>query len=281
MHANGAACLIAMALFGHAASADPIWQNSNYFANTKASASVESPFDFLSDSQGGNYSGLFPPRDDTYSVSLSLPDGDGNAVAASQLRYAFTGNVLSVFGSVSADVDPGDFMIAGKADSVSILTVQFDLPAGGTFRIIDGFFGGTHASSYASLNGSSPNPIFSFDSFGNQPNGESGPLGAGPYTLEIGASANSDFIFFNGLFADASFSLDIEIISGSSCPCDLNGDGFVDDADFSIFVGAYNILDCADPAMPAGCPSDFNGDGLVDDADFVIFVPAYNALICP
>ncbi|MGH7245015.1 MAG: hypothetical protein ACREJD_16490 [Phycisphaerales bacterium] len=65
------------------------------------------------------------------------------------------------------------------------------------------------------------------------------------------------------------------------CPCDLNGDGFVDDADFVIFVNAYNILDCADPFMPAGCPADFNGDGFVDDADFVIFVPAYNELVCP
>lgn len=68
---------------------------------------------------------------------------------------------------------------------------------------------------------------------------------------------------------------------GSSCPCDLNQDGFVDDSDFVLFVGAYNILDCADPAMPAGCPTDFNGDSLVDDADFVIFVAAYNELVCP
>jgi hypothetical protein len=32
--------------------------------------------------------------------------------------------------------------------------------------------------------------------------------------------------------------------------------------------------------MPAGCPSDFNNDGVVDDADFGIFVAAYNALGC-
>ncbi len=66
-----------------------------------------------------------------------------------------------------------------------------------------------------------------------------------------------------------------------NCPADLNGDGQVDDADFSIFVVAYNLLDCADPAMPAGCPADLNGDGIVDDADFVNFVAAYNELLCP
>lgn len=65
------------------------------------------------------------------------------------------------------------------------------------------------------------------------------------------------------------------------CPCDLNSDGFVDDADFVIFVQAYNILDCLDAAMPARCPSDFNGDSLVDDADFVLFAAAYNELVCP
>ncbi|MGH7244461.1 MAG: hypothetical protein ACREJD_13705 [Phycisphaerales bacterium] len=71
------------------------------------------------------------------------------------------------------------------------------------------------------------------------------------------------------------------ILIGAACPGDLNHDGFVDDADFVLFAGAYNILDCADPSMPAGCPADLNGDSFVDDADFVIFVGAYNALLCP
>jgi len=67
----------------------------------------------------------------------------------------------------------------------------------------------------------------------------------------------------------------------AACPCDLNGDGFVDDADFPLFVSAYNKLDCSDPTMPAGCPSDFDGNSMVDDADFVVFVAAYNELVCP
>ncbi|MGH7245037.1 MAG: hypothetical protein ACREJD_16600 [Phycisphaerales bacterium] len=65
------------------------------------------------------------------------------------------------------------------------------------------------------------------------------------------------------------------------CAGDLNGDNQVDDADFIFFAAAYNVLDCADPAMPVGCPADLNGDGVVDDADFVLFVTAYDNLICP
>lgn len=66
----------------------------------------------------------------------------------------------------------------------------------------------------------------------------------------------------------------------SSCPGDLNNDGFVDDSDFVQFAGAYDILDCADPAMAPGCPADLNGDGFVDDSDFVAFAAAYNELLC-
>ena len=65
------------------------------------------------------------------------------------------------------------------------------------------------------------------------------------------------------------------------CAGDLNGDNLVDDSDFVLFVGAYNILDCADPAMPVGCPADLNNDGFVDDSDFVQFVASYDLLVCP
>lgn len=64
------------------------------------------------------------------------------------------------------------------------------------------------------------------------------------------------------------------------CRADLNCDALVNDADFVGFVAGYNILDCADPAMPANCPADLNLDGVVDDADFTLFVQAYNRLLC-
>ncbi len=70
------------------------------------------------------------------------------------------------------------------------------------------------------------------------------------------------------------------ILIGTACLGDLNHDGLVEDADFVIFATAYNLLDCADPAMPVGCPADLNADGVVDDADFVVFASAYDKLIC-
>lgn len=57
------------------------------------------------------------------------------------------------------------------------------------------------------------------------------------------------------------------------CPGDFNGDGLVDDTDFTLFLPYYNNL--LDPR------GDLNGDGLSDDADFSIFVGSYNALLCP
>lgn len=64
------------------------------------------------------------------------------------------------------------------------------------------------------------------------------------------------------------------------CASDFNCDGFVDDADFSVFSVAYNLLICDDPAMPPTCPADINGDGVVDDVDFTFFAVAYDALLC-
>jgi hypothetical protein len=32
--------------------------------------------------------------------------------------------------------------------------------------------------------------------------------------------------------------------------------------------------------MDAGCPADLNSDDVVDDADFVVFVSAYDQLLC-
>ncbi|MFO0859883.1 MAG: hypothetical protein U0570_04940 [Phycisphaerales bacterium] len=57
------------------------------------------------------------------------------------------------------------------------------------------------------------------------------------------------------------------------CPGDLNNDGLVDDADFTLFLAPYNEL--VDPR------GDFNGDGNTDDSDFGTFLSSYNALVCP
>lgn len=116
--------------------------------------------------------------------------------------------------------------------------------------------------------------------------------GAGNPVLTFTASGSSAVLEWArysgpGSFGDSSdeyWALDNVVVdgeAGAACPGDLNDDGFVDDSDFVVFVAAYNILDCSDPAMPEGCPADLNADGFVDDADFVIFVGAYNELVCP
>lgn len=64
------------------------------------------------------------------------------------------------------------------------------------------------------------------------------------------------------------------------CAADMNHDWMVEDSDFVVFASSYDVLDCADPAMPLRCPADLNHDGSVDDADFVLFAGAYDALLC-
>ncbi|HEX8877399.1 MAG TPA: hypothetical protein VF777_11655 [Phycisphaerales bacterium] len=67
------------------------------------------------------------------------------------------------------------------------------------------------------------------------------------------------------------------------CEGDINNDGMVDDADFSIFATAYNVLVCPvlGNGFPAGCPADLSGDDVVDDSDFSLFARSYDRLLCP
>ncbi len=96
------------------------------------------------------------------------------------------------------------------------------------------------------------------------------------FASTTGAMAGS--VGFGALYGPAID--DVSVVAVNACVGDLNNDGFVDDSDFQIFVVAYDILDCADPAMPARCPSDLNIDGFVDDLDFQLFAVAYDTLIC-
>ncbi len=83
---------------------------------------------------------------------------------------------------------------------------------------------------------------------------------------------------FEGPFASNSI---LTLNANAICRADLNADRSVDDADFVLFAGAYNLLLCSDPAQEADCPSDLDSDGLVTDKDFVIFAQAYQDLFCP
>ncbi|MGH7242211.1 MAG: hypothetical protein ACREJD_02200 [Phycisphaerales bacterium] len=101
-------------------------------------------------------------------------------------------------------------------------------------------------------------------------------------TTPPGLPANQNLIIrFRAIGAQQDFDDFSLVLGGADCPGDINGDGQVDDADFTLFAAAYNLLVCSDPAMPSGCPADLNHDDIVDDSDFTIFVVGYNTLVCP
>ncbi|MBN8596441.1 MAG: hypothetical protein J0L78_02080 [Planctomycetes bacterium] len=103
---------------------------------------------------------------------------------------------------------------------------------------------------------------------------------AATFSLLIANAGAQDEGEYHCVVTNAYGNFTSSTIPFALCRSDFNCDGVTDDADFSGFVFAYNILDCADPAMPAGCPADLNLDGAVDDADFTLFVQAYNRLLC-
>ncbi len=107
-----------------------------------------------------------------------------------------------------------------------------------------------------------------------------GPL----YTSEVAMAYDSDrqvTVLFGGSPPYPSVQYGSETWElAVVCPADLNADHVVDDSDFVLFAVAYDILDCADPAMSLGCPADLNADLVVDDSDFVLFAGAYDALLC-
>lgn len=86
---------------------------------------------------------------------------------------------------------------------------------------------------------------------------------------------------FGGAIGEMIFTQETRMFFNTRgpCPADLNDDGLVEDADFSLFAVAYNILSCSGGTQP-GCPADLTNDGAVMDDDFSVFVLAYDALLC-
>ena len=107
-----------------------------------------------------------------------------------------------------------------------------------------------------------------------------GSIGIGGSITTIAGTGNQ-YLFCSSSYETTGRVVLSLTIDGGACAGDINSDGLVDDADFSIFAPAYDILDCADPGMPMGCPADLNADGFVNDADFSIFAVAYDTLLCP
>jgi hypothetical protein len=119
------------------------------------------------------------------------------------------------------------------------------------------------------------------DWIGNGPTGNGSEIsGAFTPTLTITNFRPEDAVRFVCVATNALGSTESSEAVLGFCAADLNCDDLVEDQDFSIFAGAYNILLCEDPEMPPECPADLNRDGMVDDGDFVIFAAAYDILLC-
>ncbi len=185
------------------------------------------------------------------------------------------GDVILNGGTLSPGHSPGRLTISGSFTAASSSTTAMEIggTGPGTHDQVDLLsapqvsFGGTLQLSF--VNGYAPHQGDVVHLFLN-----------GPSSVVVGTFDH--VVLPEGYQASMSYgSGSISVILGRTCPADMNSDNVVDDADFSLFVVPYNILDCADPAMPVGCAADLNGDAFVDDADFVIFVAGYNEVLCP
>jgi len=224
-----------------------------------------------------------------HSAISPLTEAEGQLLVASVLAgrgaVIFTDN-SSFAGSAS---DPANSSLlnpfgidstgtgSGWPQSVTVITPESSQVTSGRFGLVPEFFVGWSGWFYE-LGGATTLATLNEN---NQPALAVIPRGAlGPGSGAVVLFADCSMVGGEQPENYAVMLNAIDYAANLPCTGDLNADGFVDDSDFTIFVTAYNILDCADPTMPSGCASDFNSDGLVDDADFVIFVPAYNALLC-
>ncbi len=146
-------------------------------------------------------------------------------------------------------------------------TGGFDILAAGSFKTL----GGKSLSRIARWDGTAWSPV------DNGVNSEIDALFADP---NIGAGGE--------LYAGGEFSITGSFAVGSiglcSCPvpacADFDRNGFVDDADFALFVPAYDEMLCPAARAGEGCVGDFNNDRIVDDLDFVVFTVQYATGFC-
>jgi hypothetical protein len=218
--------------------------------------------------------------------------GDLSLGVDANLNLPFTGAIVRVGGNYDASINNNaryDMAIAslqlegsGTEQTLEAMSNDIGASATGLDRTLPGHYPlGTLEI------GPAPSTVRLVDTRDNDGLGQSSCEAIYVGTLRINSGSRlintgCAKIYYTTLVNSGTIDVPANVIPlAAPCPADLNGDGFVDDADFQIFVVAYDILDCTDPAMAAGCPSDLNADAIVDDADFQVFVVAYNAVLCP
>lgn len=223
----------------------------------------------------------FAPFDESAQTSVNMPEGacSSNATQNSQMDA----NQMSGSGSAGASSQTKSASpLVFAASGTTRFDVSFSPSASGTLNL-SGQLDAAPGSATVSVQLRQGNTTLFSKTTPGAFDTQASLTANQEYRLYINCAANG-LLVWNGspasIVSSSGFSFTATLDS-DTCVGDLNLDGFVDDLDFVIFSAAYNLLDCADPSMPAGCPADLNHDTFVDDADFIIFVPAYNALLCP
>lgn len=227
-----------------------------------------------------------------------IPDGDANGVQVPLTIPALPGPVVDVrlrfLGTVSIDPNRADAGI--NHPYVGDLVIRLSNPQGTTVTIADrpggvGNFGKNFCQTLFDMN-----QIVSFIQsaiprrapydgvfFPNENlNLLTSDNGAGDWILSVAdmraGQANEPAPTLPSALRKFRLELTCQlppacVAPKAYCEGDLNLDGTVTDADFELFVVAYNQL-----LTSAG---DLDGDTLTTDADFTLFVVAYDQLLCP
>lgn len=133
----------------------------------------------------------------------------------------------------------------------------------------------TEVKKLTGLNYAVGGPEILYLSSGTAPDWSYGTAGCISYTIEMNNASGGGFsppassIVASGIQG----LIAVRTLVDSLCRSDFNYDNVVDDADFALFVGAYDVL--------LSNEGDLTGDGMTDDSDFSLFVQAYDKLTCP
>ena len=238
---------------------------SSQITTVSASAMASDGVSVIAIDDGGVIPG-FGSVSDSASADASLTSND-LSTANALLAFTLNSESLVLSGSVASDVDGDELMTAGTASAISSITITFSVTSETPWHFADAQAFGIHADANISL---SVGEQSLFNSSVDDPEEVSGTfLPLVSYTLSISCSAYSDYLFFNGLFADASYSCDLRLTSRPPvCRADFDGDGFLTFEDFDAFVAFFEV---GDPS------ADFDGDGFLTFEDFDAFVAAFEA----
>jgi hypothetical protein len=237
-------------------------------ATVTAIASASTQFDdgsgLISEIVGGETANAYPGI--IASSSLDPSSMIGSVHASCLIDAAMTPRTIIVSGSVNTDADniEGE-LTTGVASAASELSVVFQIATPHRWRFTYGSVTGTHAGgSVSMLVAGTIQTVFSFDSiFMPFFDEQEGVIQPGTYEFTAGVSAFTDINDgFSGLFANASYSLELVLTPITSCAGDANDDGVVNFGDITSVLGNFGT-----DYTPGTGAGDADRNGAVNFAD--------------